>query len=304
MRKLHFAVLFTLLAGLAPMLPPASSAQLVVGVSVRVGPPPLRVVAVQPICPGPGYLWTPGYWAYGPAGYYWVDGAWVEPPEVGLLWTPGYWGWEGGYYHWHRGYWGPHVGFYGGINYGFGYFGAGFVGGHWDHDRFFYNSAVWHVNERVVRNVYVDRTYVRDVHEDRASYNGGRGGVDRRPSREEMSYDHERHFGATPAQARHEEGFRGGERGGNGYHSFQPPNHNEHRDMARSNDRGGHGNGGEMRANDRGGHGNGGESRPYNGGNHAEHMSNASHGQGGTKGNEGKQEKGPRHEGKPDHQRR
>ena len=29
--------------------------------------------------PGPGYIWTPGYWAYDPAdGYYWVPGTWVR----------------------------------------------------------------------------------------------------------------------------------------------------------------------------------------------------------------------------------
>ena len=24
----------------------------------------------------PGLIWTPGYWAYGDDGYYWVPGAW------------------------------------------------------------------------------------------------------------------------------------------------------------------------------------------------------------------------------------
>ena len=76
-------------------------------------------------------MWTPGYWAYGDDGYYWVPGTWVPAPYVGALWTPGYWGWGGGLYVWHPGYWGPHVGYYGGVNYGFGYMGIGFVGGMW-----------------------------------------------------------------------------------------------------------------------------------------------------------------------------
>ena len=46
-------------------------------------------------------------------------------PEVGFLWTPGYWGWGGDGFVFYEGYWGPQVGFYGGINYGFGYFGDG-----------------------------------------------------------------------------------------------------------------------------------------------------------------------------------
>src|SRR5881396_1615648 len=110
-------------------IPVQSRAQVAVGISVRIGPPVLPVY-VQPICPGDGYIWTPGYWAYGPDGYFWVPGTWVAAPEPGLLWTPGYWGWNGGAYLWHAGYWGPHIGFYGGVNYGYGYFGEGYEGGY------------------------------------------------------------------------------------------------------------------------------------------------------------------------------
>ena len=101
-----------------------------VAISINIAPPVMPVY-VQPPCPQPGLMWTPGYWAYGPEGYYWVPGAWVPAPYSGALWTPGYWGFAGGLYVWHTGYWGPHVGFYGGINYGFGYFGFGFAGGEW-----------------------------------------------------------------------------------------------------------------------------------------------------------------------------
>ena len=121
------------LAASAVFTLPTSShaAEIAVGISVRVGPPPLPVYT-QPICPGPGYIWTPGYWANDPDnGYYWVPGTWVMAPTPGFLWTPGYWGWGGSAFFWHVGYWGPHVGFYGGINYGFGYPGVGFVGGEW-----------------------------------------------------------------------------------------------------------------------------------------------------------------------------
>jgi hypothetical protein len=38
-----------------------ASAQL--GISVTFGPPPLPIYE-QPYCPGEGYLWIPGYWAY------------------------------------------------------------------------------------------------------------------------------------------------------------------------------------------------------------------------------------------------
>ena len=83
-------------------------------------PPPELPEYSQPDCPGDGYLWTPGYWSYAPQGYYWVPGAWARPPEVGFLWTPGYWGYVGGRYRYNYGFWGRHIGYYGGVNYGFG----------------------------------------------------------------------------------------------------------------------------------------------------------------------------------------
>jgi len=187
-----------LLALLILAVPAVSHAQ--VFVSVRVGPPPLPVYE-QPLIPGPGYLWVPGYWAYGPGGYYWVPGTWVEPPEVGLLWTPGYWGWAGGLYVWHGGYWGPHVGFYGGINYGFGYTGVGYAGGYWRGREFFYNRAVTNVNGAVIHNVY-DRRVAYDRAVSRAAFNGGPGGVAARPSSVELAAARERHFEATTAQTR------------------------------------------------------------------------------------------------------
>ncbi|HSY69172.1 MAG TPA: hypothetical protein VK813_11050 [Edaphobacter sp.] len=95
----------------------------------------------QPPAPGDGYIWTPGYWAWTGDGYEWIQGAWVAAPYTGALWTPGYWGYGYGGYFWNVGYWGPYVGYYGGINYGFGYFGIGFYGGYWGGGHFWYNHA-------------------------------------------------------------------------------------------------------------------------------------------------------------------
>jgi len=177
----------------------ASFAQIAVGISVRIGPPALPVYA-QPVCPGPGYMWTPGYWAWSDAnGYYWVPGTWVVAP-VGMLWTPGYWGWGGGLYVWHAGYWGPRVGFYGGINYGFGYGGVGFAGGEWRGGAFFYNRSVTNVNVHVT-NVYT-RTVV--VNENHVAFNGGQGGVVARPTAQEQAYARESHTPALAAQTEHE----------------------------------------------------------------------------------------------------
>jgi len=122
---------------------------------ITVAPPPLRIY-VQPPCPAEDYLWTPGYWAYRAGAYVWVPGAWVLPPQAGLLFTPGYWDLVDGVYLWHRGYWGVHVGYYGGVNYGFGYPGAGFFGGRWEGGRFFYNREASNVGERF-RNAYREK---------------------------------------------------------------------------------------------------------------------------------------------------
>ena len=184
-------------------LPAVSSAGVFIGVSVNVPPPPLPVY-VQPFCPQPGYIWAPGYWAWGPYGYYWVPGTWVLPPEVGLLWTPGWWGWDADRddYLWHAGYWGPRVGFYGGIDYGYGYDGAGFDGGYWRRGIFFYNRAVVRVGPTFVTNVYYRRVYHPQVRH--VSFNGGRGGIMARPTRMDQIAARERRYGFTSMQRRQE----------------------------------------------------------------------------------------------------
>jgi hypothetical protein len=176
------------------------------GVFISVGfAPPALPVYVQPIAPGDGYLWNPGYWAYNPdSGYYWVPGVWVRPPQVGLLWTPGYWGWGGGAFLFHEGYWGPHVGFYGGINYGFGYGGSGFWGGRWEGGHFAYNTAVMHVNTAIIHNTYVDNVHVNNVNVGvHTSFNGGAGGIQARPNQQEQQWSHENHVAPTGEQQQH-----------------------------------------------------------------------------------------------------
>jgi hypothetical protein len=195
------ALLFAVLLSLSS----ASFAQIAVGVAfnVRVAPPALPVYE-QPICPGAGYLWTPGYWAWtDDDGYYWVPGTWVMAPAVGLLWTPGYWGWSGGFYGWHAGYWGPQIGFYGGVNYGFGYGGVGFVGGEWRGGAFFYNTAVMRVDTVHITNVYVNRTVIVN-NESHVAFNGGEGGITARPTAREEAYAREPHTAPVAAQMQHE----------------------------------------------------------------------------------------------------
>jgi hypothetical protein len=157
-----------------------------VGVSINIAPPVLPVIE-QPPCPVEGYIWTPGYWAWGDEDYYLVPGVWVAPPTVGLLWTPPWWGWNNGAYVFNEGYWGPTVGFYGGINYGYGYWGDGYWGGRWEGDSFRYNTAVTRVNTTVVHNTFVDRSVVsKEMKGNRASFNGPNG-VKAQPTAEQKA---------------------------------------------------------------------------------------------------------------------
>jgi len=188
-----------LTAPVALLSPDPAAAQ--VTISVQLEPPELPVYDQPPI-PEPGYIWTPGYWAYDDSvGYYWVPGTWIEPPEVGLLWTPPYWGWSDGAYVFHTGYWGQHVGFYGGIDYGFGYGGAGYEGGRWDGSEFHYNSTVNNFGSVHITNVYQNNvTVINNTH---VSFNGGNGGVRVQPTQVELQAEHERHVQPTSVQVEH-----------------------------------------------------------------------------------------------------
>src|SRR6266487_3375576 len=137
----------------------ASFAQIGVAVSINFAPPELPVYE-QPLCPGEGYFWTPGYWAWGGSSFIFYEG-----------------------------YWGPVVGFYGGINYGYGYFGRGYEGGRWDNGRFYYNRSVNNVN-------------ITEIH------NGCNGGIDVRATPQEEAAARQKHISPVPAQMQHVQAAR------------------------------------------------------------------------------------------------
>ena len=186
--------------------PSAAFGQMAIGVDITIAPPALPVY-VQPPLPADGYIWVPGYWAYGPDGYYWVPGTWVLPPEAGLLWTPGWWGWNNGVYLFNEGYWGPAVGFYGGINYGYGYGGVGYQGGYWNHGRFLYNRAANNFGGMRVTNVY-NRTIINNTTA-HVSFNGGQGGITARPTPQQLAYQHAQHTPLTGLQTQHQQAASG-----------------------------------------------------------------------------------------------
>jgi hypothetical protein len=188
------------------MLAVSAAAFAQIGISITVAPPALPVYE-QPPLPAQGYIWTPGYWAYSEGDYYWVPGTWVMAPQVGFLWTPGYWGWGNGVYVFNEGYWGPHVGFYGGINYGYGYTGEGYQGGRWDNGQFAYNRAVNNVNVNNIHNTY-NTTVINNTTVNRISYNGGNGGVTARPNSEQEAAAHEKHIAPVAVQTQHAQAAR------------------------------------------------------------------------------------------------
>ena len=163
-------------------------------------PPPELPTYDQPEAPDPDYLWTPGYWSWTPAGYYWVPGVWCAAPYQGALWTPGYWGFYNNRYRFHRGFWGLYIGFYGGVNYGYGYFGTGYQGGYWNGPHFYYNRSVTRVNVSRVTYVYNRTVVVNNV--TRVSYNGGRGGITVRPRPAEIAAMRQPHIAPMTAQIR------------------------------------------------------------------------------------------------------
>lgn len=77
----------------APVVVAAPPAPVVVAAPAPVYAAPAVVVAT-PACPGPGYVWSPGYWSVGTCGRVWVGGCWHYGPA------------HYGYYYGHpHGYW-------------------------------------------------------------------------------------------------------------------------------------------------------------------------------------------------------
>jgi hypothetical protein len=79
--------------------PPTASAEVV----VQEPPPPLRTeVIVEP--PGPGYVWTPGYWSW-QGRWVWIGGRYVVRPHPHAVWVTGRWVRRGHGHVWVAGRW-------------------------------------------------------------------------------------------------------------------------------------------------------------------------------------------------------
>ncbi len=201
--RLLRAMAAPLVAAIMMALPSASFAGIYV--SVNFAPPPLPMYEQPPI-PGDGYLWTPGYWAYSDDGYFWVPGTWVEVPYQGALWTPGYWDYsDEGDYAFHDGYWGDHIGFYGGVDYGYGYGGEGYEGGYWNNGALYYNRSVNNIsitNVKIYNKTVINNTTINNTTINKVSFNGGPGGLAARPTAQDQLAAREKHTKPVPDQQR------------------------------------------------------------------------------------------------------
>ena len=76
----------------------------IAGVSVSVGPPPLRFEA-RSNYPGSGYVWISGYWDWGGGSWDWVPGAWVRSPRPRAAWVAPSYHHRRGHWYYNRGHW-------------------------------------------------------------------------------------------------------------------------------------------------------------------------------------------------------
>jgi hypothetical protein len=73
-------------------------------VLVTRAPPPVRV-ETQTVAPGPGYVWTTGYWRWTGSDYVWVPGNWIARPRPAAVWVAGHWVRRPGGWAWIAGHW-------------------------------------------------------------------------------------------------------------------------------------------------------------------------------------------------------
>jgi hypothetical protein len=79
---------------------------------------------------------------------------------------------------------------------------VGYVGGYWRGGVFVYNRSVNRIDTTVIHNTYYKT--VEDRSFSRVSYNGGRGGIDARPTARQQAVAREPRIGATATQVRQE----------------------------------------------------------------------------------------------------
>jgi hypothetical protein len=72
--------------------------------SVRYGPPAPRYGVIG-YAPGPGYIWTDGYWNLSGNRWNWINGRWQRPPRRGATWVTPRWERRGNSWRFRDGRW-------------------------------------------------------------------------------------------------------------------------------------------------------------------------------------------------------
>ena len=90
-------------SAIAIAVPPAE-AQITFGIRFRTPPPRLRY-EVRPSSPGPGFVWSEGYWEPNGGRYRWHGGQWSRPPFEGGAYTNPRWDHYPDGWHMQEGYW-------------------------------------------------------------------------------------------------------------------------------------------------------------------------------------------------------
>ncbi len=71
--------------------------------SYRMPPPPPAVA--YGVAPGPGYVWTNGYYDRRGEGWAWVEGRYMRPPRPHAVWVAPRWRQSGRRWEFRQGYW-------------------------------------------------------------------------------------------------------------------------------------------------------------------------------------------------------
>ena len=126
----------------------------------------------------------------------------------GYLWTPGYWGWDDGVYCGMPAIGARDVGFYGGVNYGFGYTGDRLRRRLLGSRRFFYNRAVNHIRQRPHHQRLQQDRRQQHHRQSRELQRRQRRHPGAARRRQELAAQREPHLQPVSAQLQHEQAAR------------------------------------------------------------------------------------------------
>lgn len=103
MKNLMLAAALTLVGATGTVYTAPAQARVAVSIYAPMAPPPLRVERVRRA--RPGFVWAPGYWAYGHRHYNWRRGHWARARH-GYNYMAPRWEQDGNRWRYHGEEWG------------------------------------------------------------------------------------------------------------------------------------------------------------------------------------------------------